>query len=138
MGVRFGKVSQPEAVTTLMISEYHKQHVKVSHNNCNECRADCERQFLRRQWHGYRYVAEYLTWCKPRIEAIKNGENSTNAHIWHRDFLRALHRRITLKGGSETGRKWNDSYLQRLNQFPRNTDNYYLRRFARRGASTLH
>lgn len=121
-----------------MISEFHKQHVRVSHNDCDECRADCERQFLRRQWLGYRYVTEYLAWAKPRIEAIRNGEDSANARIWYRDFIRALQRRITLKGASEAGRKWNDSYRQRLNQFPRNTDAAYLRRFARRGASTLN
>lgn len=129
-----------------MRSATHKQHVdsRISHNNCDECRADCERSFLRQQWLGYKFVAEYLAWCKPRLQAIKAGETSVNARIWHRDFIRTLHRRITLKGAAETGRKQNDSYRQRLGQFSRNprdnhfADRFYLRRFASRGASTLH
>src|SRR5215218_10127920 len=56
----------------------------------------CERQFLREQWPGYRHVTDYLNWIKPRLEAIRNGENSVNARQWYREFIRALHRRITL------------------------------------------
>ena len=122
-----------------MRTSEHQRHLdsRIAHNNCDECRADCERSFLHGQWPGYRFVTEYLSWAKPRIEAIRQGKSSVDARIWHRDFLRALHRRITLKGSSESGRKWNDSYRQRLNQFPRSTDNRYLKRYARRGASTL-
>lgn len=120
-----------------MQSNTHKQHTRVSHNNCQECRADCERQFLRPAWR-YDFVTEYLAHTKPRLEAIKAGENSLFAKVWHMRFIKALHRRITLKGGAEVGHKRCDSYLERLNQFPRSTDSAYLRRFARRGASTLN
>lgn len=124
----------------------HAQHImsRVSHNNCQECRADCERRFLRLRWTSYQFVAEYLAFVKPRLEAIKAGKNSVDAHRWHRDFIEALHRRITLKGAGESGRKQTDSYLQRLGQFSSNPeDNHfadaaYLRRYAQRGASMLY
>ena len=118
----------------------HLKHIasRVSHNNCQECRADCERQWLRPQWTGYQFITDYLAFATPRLAAIKAGEQSVNARIWHRKFVQAMQRRITLKGGSETGRKRNDGYLERLGQFPRATDAAYLRRFASRGASTLH
>jgi len=118
----------------------HQRHIteRVSHNNCDECRADCERQFLGEQWPGYRHVTDYLNWIKPRLEAIRNGENSVNARQWYREFIRALHRRITLKITAETGRKQCPSYLSRLSQFPRSTEAPYLRRFAARRASALN
>jgi hypothetical protein len=118
----------------------HQRHIteRVSHNNCDECRADCERQFLREQWPGYRHVTEYLNYIKPRLDAIRNGENSVNAHHWYREFIRALHRRISLKVTRETGRKQCPGYLSRLRQFPRSTERAYLRRFAARRASTLN
>jgi hypothetical protein len=118
----------------------HQRHIieRVSHNNCDECRADCERQFLREQWLGYRHVTEYLSWIKPRLQAIRNGENSVNARQWYREFIRALHRRITLKVTAETGRKQCPGYLSRLRQFPRSTEASYLRRFAARRESTLN
>lgn len=123
-----------------MRSTEHQRHIDswISHNNCDECRADCERQFLRSQWPGYQFVGEYLAWAKPRLLAIRAGEDSVNARIWHRDFVRTLNRRITLKDGAEYGRKQCPGYLQRLNQFPRSTEQGYLRRFAQRGASTLN
>lgn len=123
-----------------MQTKTHAQHIasRTAHNNCQECRADCERQFLRRQWPGYQFVTEYLAFAQPRIEAIRQGEDSVNARIWHRDFVKTMQRRITLKGRAETGRKYCDSYLQRLGQFPKSTDRTYLRRFAQRGASTLN
>lgn len=129
----------------------HQRHLKtrVSHNNCQECRADVERQFLRLAFEGYRYVHEYLDFVRPRLEAIKGGFDSVNARHFRSDFREALNRRITLKAGPEIGRKRCDSYSQRLNQFPRRStdrplnpwstiDATYLRRFARRGASTLN
>ena len=118
----------------------HREHTnsRVGHNDCQECRANCERQFLRPQWSDYRYVSEYLSWAKPRLLAIKQGEASAAALRWMRDFRLALNRRITLKVSGESGRKRCDSYLQRMGQFPRNTDRAYLRRFAQRGASTLN
>lgn len=118
----------------------HERHIAeyVSRNDCQECRADCERQFLRPRWPGYRYVSEYLNHVKPRLAAIRAGENSVNARRWKREFTRALHRRINLKAGAEHGRKYCDSYLERLGQFRRDADRVYLRRFASRGASALH
>lgn len=123
-----------------MRSSNHQQHItrRVAHNDCQECRADCERQFLRPQWTRYQFVDKYLAYIKPRLLAINRHQvNTVDAIIWHRDFVKTLHRRITLKGAGETGRKQNGSYRQRLNQFPRSTDQLYLRRYARRGASTL-
>lgn len=117
----------------------HQQHIdsRIAHNDCQECRADCERQFLRPQWPGYAHVSEYLEWAKPRLATIKQAKALGSAR-WQRDFILALHRRITLKVGGEQGRKRCDSYLQRMDQFPRSTEAIYLRRFAQRGASTLH
>lgn len=117
----------------------HQQHIdkRISYNDCQECRADCERQFLAAQWPGYRHVNEYLNWVKPRLLAIKAGEQSREAQHWQREFVEALQRRIALKGAAETGRKQCDGYLERLNQFSRATDRNYLKRFAQRGASTL-
>ena len=129
-----------------MRSQIHQQHIdaRITHNDCQECRADCERRFLRPQWTTYKFVAHYLAFAKPRLDAIKGGADSSNARRWHRDFVNTLQRRITLKGAAEIGRKQNDSYLQRLGQFSRNpndhhfADNIYLRRFANRGASALY
>lgn len=122
-----------------MQSKTHQEHIenRIAHNNCQECRADCERQFLRPQWPGYQFVTEFLSWAQPRIEAIVAGEDSVAARQWRRDFRKALHRRISLKSGAQVGRKWCDSYLQRMGQFPRSTEASYMRRFASRGASTL-
>ena len=119
---------------------HHQQHIarRVSRTDCQECRADCERRFLSPRWPGYRHVSEYLAYVKPRLLAIKAGEQSANARHWQYKFITALQRRITLKGAAETGRKQCDSYLERLGQFPRSTENAYLRRFAQRGASALH
>lgn len=118
----------------------HAQHIasRVSHNNCDECRADCERQFLQPAWIGYQFVTEYLTWTRPRFAAIREGFDSIDARNWRRKFRLALNRRITLKAGAEVGRKRNDGYRERLRQFPRSTDSNYLRQFAQRGASTLY
>ena len=131
---------------------HHRVHLErnIAHNNCDECRADNERSFLRPQWDGYQFVGMYLAFARPRLDAIRQGETSVNARIWREDFRLALNRRITLKGAPETGRKYNDSYLQRLRQFPYRLgvdrplnpwtpvcDAAYLRRFAQRRASTL-
>ncbi len=130
----------------------HLMHLQtnVSWNNCDECRADNERSFLRPQWTTYEFVHLYLEWARPRLAALRDGENSVNARIWRNDFRRALNRRITLKGRAETGRKYCDSYLQRLRQFPYrlNVDrplnpstpvcgSAFLESYAKRRASTL-
>jgi len=122
-----------------MRSKKHELHLQqnVGRNDCQECRADTERRFLRRQF-AYQFVADYLAYVRPRLEAIKNGESGSDSHHWMKEFQRALHRRIGLKLGDEQGRKRCDSYLERLKQFPRSTDANYLRRFAQRGASTLN
>ena len=124
---------------SLMQSQSHIEHIKsrISHNNCQECRADTERRFLSLKWPGYQFVSEYSAYVTPLLELIRNGEDSADARQWRAKFRKALHTRITLKVGGEVGRKRNDSYRDRLGQFPRATDEAYLRRFARRGASTL-
>lgn len=115
----------------------HLKHIasRVSHMNCDECRADAERRHLQPIWPGYRYVSEYLAYIRPRLPLAWAGVSESRN--WHQDFRRALDRRITLKGGAEQGRKRVDAYLARLRQFPAGTDGAYLRRFAARGASTL-
>jgi hypothetical protein len=121
-----------------MKSEAHEKHLatRVAHNNCGECRADCERQFLRAQWPGYKFVADYLAYAKPRLAAQ---DGSVAANRWYREFLKALNERITLKGGAEKGRKCCHSYLERLGNAlgGRNPNAAYLRQFAAKGASAL-
>lgn len=58
-----------------MQSETHKQHIaaNVSHANCPECRADNSRWHAQSREHEYKYVHEYLTWVRPRLDAIRNG-----------------------------------------------------------------
>lgn len=46
---------------------------------------------------NYQKVGEYLAWCKPRIEAIRNGDQSEDALYWHKEFLATLNRRINKK-----------------------------------------
>ena len=126
---------------TMPISKEHAEHKRasVSHNNCAECRADNERQFVpTQQWH-YGHVADYLKHVRPRLQAIRQGKNSVNARIWTRQYRLALHRRIGLKGTLPIGRKWSDSYLERLKMAlgGRSATERYLRTFARKGASTL-
>ena len=77
-----------------------------------------------------------ISWVRPRLAAIRNGESSVNARIWQLDFLKALNRRISSHAAG-TGRKWCDSYLQRMGQFGNRADAGYLRQFAQRGASCL-
>lgn len=123
-----------------MQSNQHLQHIRsrVAWNNCPECRADNERRFAPAQWPGYQHVHEYLTWARPRLEAIQAGENSPLAQSWHKDFLNALNRRIYLKVQPNSGRKFSHSYTERLRQFRNMTvGSDYLRRFAKVGASAL-
>lgn len=116
----------------------HKQHLRhnISQASCSECRADTERRFARNAPFKYAHVQEYLAYVRPRIEAIRQGEASTNARVWLRDFLKALNRRINSHAAGY-GRKWSDSYLDRMRQFRADTDATYLRQFASRGASCL-
>lgn len=123
-----------------MKSAEHKKHIatRMSHNNCGECRADCERQWIAFRPFKYAHVAKYLSYVKPRIEAIRAGENSVNAAIWHRDFLKALNNRIS-SHVKVAGRKHCHSYLERLGMAlgGRNPNAAYLRHFAAKGASAL-
>lgn len=121
-----------------MQSEQHKIHIQSrnSHSNCCECRADTERRFVRlKPWREYQFVVDYLSYVRPRLAACKV-DNSVDARIWYRKFAQALHRRITLRAPS-AGRKYCDSYQERLKQFGRKVDAGYLRKFAQRGASCL-
>jgi hypothetical protein len=122
-----------------MQSTEHKQHIAdfVSHSNCSECRADIERRFVHNAPFKYAHVREYLGHVKPRLEALRNGEDSANARIWKRDFILALNRRITSHIVRE-GRKHSDGYLERFRQWRGMAiDAAYLRQFAARGASAL-
>lgn len=117
----------------------HQNHIqaRTSHNACRECRADTERRFVPAgQWH-YDHAADYLAYAAPRLEAIRQGEDSVNARIWLRDFRKALDRRISLKAGLPQWRKMNDSYLERLRGMSHVHNEAYLRRFAQFGASAL-
>jgi hypothetical protein len=132
-----------------IVSEAFKDHVRhlVEHrryslNTCPECNADRERRFVDRQPFAYKHVHEYLEYVRPRLVAIRQGEDSVDARRWLRDFHKAMHRRISSHAAG-IGRKWSDGYLERLGQFcpqpQRSTraDAAYLRRFAQRGASCL-
>lgn len=119
----------------------HIEHIRsrTAHSDCDECQADNERRFARTQPFVYGFVHEYVSYVRPRLAAIRQGENSANARIWHRDFVRALHRRINSHAAGK-GRKWSDSYLERLGQFRfpgSKADAEYLRAFAARRASCL-
>lgn len=124
----------------IVISAEHAEHIRtfISHNNCAECRADGERRHVQRVVFRYVYVHEYLAYAQPRIAEIRAGNVSVNARIWHRDFMRALHRRISSRVRVD-GRKQSDSYLERLRMAlsARNANAGYLRTFASRGASCL-
>ena len=116
----------------------HTQHVRdrMAWNDCPLCNADRERRFARNVPFHYAHVHEYLEWVRPRLQAIRAGKSSVDARVWLRDFRKAMNRRITSHATGQ-GRKWNDSYLERLGQFGHCTDVKYLRRFAQRGASCL-
>lgn len=93
----------------------HKQHIAKcqSHNRCPECNADTQRRFAGNgEPFRYAHVTEYLAWVKPRVEAIRAGDNSVNARIWQRDFLRALHNRINSHITNQTGRKHAPEYAK--------------------------
>lgn len=125
-----------------MRSPEHAKHLaaRVSHNNCQECRADCERSFVPVQlWH-YGHIPEYLAYVKPRLAAIRAGNSTLVARQWLEEYRRALDRRISLKIPSASERKRADGYLDRLRQFRLGDRGYkarYLKQFAASGASTL-
>lgn len=105
-----------------MTSSTHFLHIqaRTSHANCGECNADGGRQRAAWQnapWPGYRMVREYLQWILPRLAEIRQRTamgTTADANRWQRDFLKALHTRITLKGPAICGRKHDAGYLERL------------------------
>lgn len=123
-----------------MISADHRNHVysRRSHSDCPECRADTEKRFVDTSvWH-YDHMREYLAYVRPLLALIRAGENSADARIWKREFVSALNRRIGMKVSRAGGRKYCDSYLERLRGIARvNPGRTYLVRFAQRGASCL-
>lgn len=127
-----------------MQTESHKKHLasRISHSDCCECRADTERRFVDRAVWKYDHVSEYLAYIRPRLDALHTGKyaGDSDAIIWLRKFVKALHTRISLKVQGPCGRKHSHGYLERLRmtQFPGNrADSGYLRQFASRGASCL-
>ncbi len=131
-----------------MQTQGHKAHIaaNISHNSCPECRADCERRFVRVRPFRYDHVTEYLRYVKPRLTALRTGRHgggSIEAQWWHREFVAAPNRRISSHTGRR-GRKYSDGYLERLKMAdvkcgPENKrpGELYLRMFASRGASCL-
>lgn len=98
-----------------MISKTHGHHIasRVTHSNCPECRADTSRRFARTVPFRYQYVSEYLSWVKPRMEAIRTGANGgVMAEAWLSDFRRALHNRINSHIPGRNGRKHAPDYAQ--------------------------
>ena len=107
-----------------------------------------ERRFVDTALWRYAHVHKYLVWAKPRLDAVHNGADSPAARQWLGGFRISLHRRISSKAlprNGTHGRKWCDSYLERMSQwrFPRHQSGpcaqcaQYLKRFASRGASCL-
>jgi hypothetical protein len=117
----------------------HFEHTAFNYslNTCPRCNAERERRFAYVTPFHYEHVHEYLSWAKPRVEAIRAGNTEVNARQWQRDFVRALHKRISSRGSNPVWRKRNDSYLERLRGMKHVTDAGYLRSFAARGASCL-
>lgn len=137
-----------------MKSVEHKKHLNtnVSWNNCQECRADNERRFIHPRWVGYRLVHEYLEFAKAGFgnKGVRTwwGGDRLTAEEWSREFRKALHRRIYLRVEPPKGRKFCDSYVERLKQFvnrgihaergkKHSAEAAYLRLFAQKGACTL-
>jgi hypothetical protein len=119
----------------------HLEHLvhrgQAIHANCPECNANRERRFVASGLWCYDHVREYLAYVRPRIAALRAGENSVDARIWLNKFRIALDRRITLKVAAPTGRKYADGYLDRLRMMGHVHDESYLKKFARKGASAL-
>lgn len=117
----------------------HFEHLafNVSHNNCPRCTAANERRFATVTPFQYGHVKDYLGYIKPRIEAIRAGNNTVDARVWQRDFLKALHNRIYSRSSPPVVRKRSHSYLERLQGMKHVTDAAYLRSFSARGASCL-
>jgi hypothetical protein len=92
----------------------HERHLteRTSHSNCPECRADTSRRSAVKTPFRYRFVHDYLAWARPRLDAIRNGVNSVDASTWQRNFVSALHNRISSHIPNQTGRKFAPEYAK--------------------------
>lgn len=97
-----------------MRTTFHQQHIDSRRilNNCPECRADNSRRFAVTTPFRYVHVHEYLSWARPRIEAIANGQDSLEARWWLRDFRRAMNARINTHLPARSGRKHAPDYAK--------------------------
>ena len=100
-----------------MRSQHHQKHIdnRTAWNNCPECRADNSRRFAVTSPFKYGFVREYLSWIKPRLEAIRSGitgGDTLNAQEWLRDFRRALNTRINSHIEGMNGRKHAPDYAK--------------------------
>jgi hypothetical protein len=101
-----------------MRTSEHQQHIdsRMSHNNCPECRADNSRWHAQHKAFSHADVPtearhSYIAWIRPRLEAIRTGNQTLEARRWQRDFLDALHSRIS-SHITETGRKFAPEYTR--------------------------
>ncbi len=70
-----------------------------------------------KRWQ-YTYVHEYLALLKTAAQALAQGKrirlrwngDAMDAEQWQRERIRALDRRIALKGGEPAGRKYSQQY----------------------------
>lgn len=128
-----------------MRSADHKKHLatNVSWNNCPECRADNERRFVPPRWAAYRFVHEYLTFAAAGFggKGVRTwwGGDRLTADQWRREFVAALHNRISLRVAPPRWRKLSHAYVERLRMAlgGRDPNAGYLRVFAQKGACTL-
>jgi hypothetical protein len=93
----------------------HLDHHKAHHNCCPQCNAEHCRSFVDVQPFRYQFVSKYLAWVKPRLAAIRDGVkggDTVEAHRWHRDFMTALHRRISTHLPNQSGRKHMPDYAK--------------------------
>ena len=92
----------------------HKRHIteNCSYQRCPECRADNSRWHAQTKEFRYGHVHAYLSWIRPRLEAIRNGENSLGARRWREDFVAALNTRISSHIPQQNGRKHAPEYAK--------------------------
>lgn len=101
-----------------MQTDMHRNHIaaRKSYNSCPECRADNSRRFAVNRPFRYQYVREYLSYVRPRLEALRTGQNGGDtvaARQWYRyDFMPALHNRINSHIPGQTGRKYASDYAK--------------------------
>jgi hypothetical protein len=89
-------------------------------NTCPQCTADNSRRFAQVTKFRHQDVPkdvrhEYLAWVRPRLEAIRTGTNggdTVEARRWERNFIAALHNRITSHMPNQGGRKYAPDYAK--------------------------